>query len=251
MKNSYPGKFAILPVLLLIALAAVILEQNVNAAPAGEGKITGTVKLDGTAPHMKGIDMTKDPYCSKFHASDPAHLENVVVGSGGGLQNVVLYISEGLNGAAAEQAPAQKVRLDQKGCEYVPHVLAVDVGQTLEVTTSDQTAHNIHPLPDMSTGNIGWNRSQPPGAPAFDTTWKGMEVSIPVKCNIHPWMHGYIAVVKGPYAVTDQNGAFTISNVPPGSYTVTAWQEDYGKQTQTVSVTGGKPATADFSFKAK
>jgi plastocyanin len=249
MKNSRVS--AMLPVSLLIALGLVIVGQKVNAAPAEEGKITGNVKLEGTAPHMKGIDMTKDPYCAKFHAADPAHLENVVAGQGGGLANVVLYISEGLSPAAAAQVPSQKVQLDQKGCQYAPHVLALDVGQTMEVITSDQTAHNIHPMPDMSTGNIGWNRSQPPGAPAFDTTWKGEEISIPVKCNIHPWMHGYVAVVKGPYAVSDPNGSFTISNLPPGSYTVTAWHEEYGKQTQKVTVAAGKPATADFSYKAK
>jgi plastocyanin len=252
MKNPCHDKVAaMLPVCLLISLGVVFLGQKVNAAPPAEGKITGTVKLDGTAPHMKGIDMTKDPYCAKAHASDPAHLENVVVGSGNGLENVVLYISEGLSPAEAGQVASQKVMLDQKNCQYVPHVVAVDVGQTMEVVTSDQTAHNIHPLPDMTTGNVGWNRSQPPGAPPFDTTWKGQEIAIPVKCNIHPWMHGYIAVVKGPYATTDSNGSFTISGLPPGSYTVTAWHEEYGKQTQKVTVASGKPATADFTYKAK
>jgi plastocyanin len=252
MKNQSLSRFtALLPISLLMLLGLAILGQKVNAAPPAEGKITGTVKLDGAAPHMKGIDMTKDPYCSKFHASDPAHLENVVVGTGGGLENVVLYISEGLSAAAAAQVATEKVKFDQKGCQYTPHVIALDIGQTMEVTTSDQTAHNIHPLPDMSTGNIGWNRSQPPGAPPFDTQWKNQEIAIPVKCNIHPWMHGYIAVVKGPYATTDQNGSFSISNLPPGDYTVTAWHEEYGKQTQNVTVAAGKSGTADFTYKAK
>src|SRR5882757_9648073 len=92
---------AVLSAVVLICFGALILGQKVNAA--GEGKITGTVKLDGPAPHMKGIDMGKDPYCAKAHATDPAHLETYVVGSGGGLQNVVLYISEGLSGAAANK----------------------------------------------------------------------------------------------------------------------------------------------------
>jgi plastocyanin len=224
------------------------LGRKVNAA--GEGKITGTVKLDGPAPHMKGIDMSKDPYCAKAHASDPAHLETYVVGASGGLENVVLYISEGLTGSALTQPSTAVPVFDQKNCVYTPHVLAMDVGETFKVQTSDQTAHNIHPNPNPMTGNIGWNQSQPPGAPPIEKSWKAAEF-IDVKCNIHPWMHGYFVVVKGPYATTDSNGSYTINDVPPGSYTVTAWQEQSGTQTQKVTVAAGAAATADFTFKAK
>jgi acetamidase/formamidase len=139
---------------------------------------------------------------------------------------------------------------DQKNCQYTPHVLAMNPGQTFKVTTSDQTAHNIHPNPNPMTGNIPWNQSQPPGAPAVEKSWKTPEM-IEVKCNIHPWMHGWFAVVKGPYATTDGNGNYTINNVPPGNYTVTAWQEVLGTQTQKVTVAAGAPAKADFTFKSK
>lgn len=134
---------------------------------------------------------------------------------------------------------------------YIPHVLAMDVNQKYKVITSDQTTHNIHPLPAPGAGNIGWNKSQPPGAPPIVESWKAEEVSINVKCNIHPWMHGYFAVVKGPYATSDENGSYTIKNVPAGSYTVTAWQEEYGTQTQKVTVAAGQEGKADFTFKAK
>jgi plastocyanin len=163
----------------------------------------------------------------------------------------VLYLSEGLAPAAQAEVPSAAVTFDQKNCMYTPHVLAMDVGQHMKVVNSDQTTHNIHPTPDPGTGNIGWNKSQPPGSPAFDITWKNEEVAIPVKCNIHPWMHGYMVVVKGPYAMTDDKGSYTIANVPPGTYTVTAWQETYGTQTQKVTVGGGQAASADFTFKAK
>ncbi len=236
-------------VLLLIATAALTHSPRVSAAATG--KISGTVKLDGTAPHMKGIDMSKDPYCAKYHANDPAHLELVVVGKDGGLQNVVLYLSQGLPPEAANQKSSAVPVFDQKGCEYTPHVIAMNPGEEYKVTTSDQTAHNIHPEPDPMTGNIPWNRSQPPGAPPIVQSWKAEEVAIPVKCNIHPWMHGYHVVVKGPFAITDGNGSYTIQNVPPGSYTVTAWQETYGMQNQKVTVAGGQSATANFAFKAK
>jgi plastocyanin len=225
MTNRY-NLAVVLSAVVLLCCAALTLDQKVNAA--GEGKITGTVKLDGTAPHMRGIDMSKDPYCAKANASSPVHLENVVVGQGGGLENVVLYISDW---SGSVQASTVVPVFDQKNCVYTPHVLAIDAGQTFKVATSDQTAHNIHPNPNPMT-------------------WKAAEV-IPVQCNIHPWMHGWFVVVKGPYATTDSNGSYTINNVPPGNYTVTAWQEDYGSQNQKVTVAAGATGTANFSYKAK
>ena len=236
---------AVLTTVALVCCGALLLNQNVSAA--GEGKITGTVKLDGTAPHMKGIDMSKDPYCVKANANATPKMENVMVGASGGLQNVVLYISDGLSNPT-ESTTVQV--FDQKNCQYTPHVLAMDVGETFKVTTSDQTAHNIHPNPNPMTGNIPWNQSQPPGAPPVEKSWKAAEF-IEVKCNIHPWMHGWFAVVKGPYATSDADGNYTINNVPPGSYTVSAWQEQLGTQTQKVTVAGGAAAKADFTFKSK
>ncbi len=242
------GLAAILATLVLVGLGALMISQNASAA--GEGKISGTVKLDGTAPHMKGIDMSKDPWCNKQHATDPGHLELVVVGKNNGLENVVLYISQGLTGNEAAMKPAAVPVFDQKNCMYTPHVLAMDVAQDFKVETSDQTAHNIHPDPNPLTGNIPWNQSQPPGAPPIVKSWKVAEM-IPVKCNIHPWMHGWFVVVKGPYATTNEDGSYTIENVPPGNYTVTAWQETYGTQSAKVTVGAGAAATADFTFKAK
>jgi Carboxypeptidase regulatory-like domain len=249
MRNRF-NPAVVLSLIVLVCCAALILGQKVNAA--GEGKITGTVKLDGAAPHMRGIDMSKDPYCVKQHANDPAHLETVVVGQGGGLENVVLYIAN-WSGPAETSTTVQL--FDQKNCMYTPHVLAMDVNESFNVKTSDQTAHNIHPLPNPMI-NVGWNQSQPPGAPEITKAWKNPEI-IPVQCNIHPWMHGWFVVVKGPYATTDDKGNYTINGVPPGSYTVTAWHEEtqnllvQDTLSQKVTVAAGGSATADFTFKAK
>ena len=239
-------KFVVLlTALLMVGIATLILGQSVSAA--GEGKVTGTIKLDGAVPHQKPIDMSKEPSCAQQHAT-PITTEAVVAGASGGLQNVVIYISEGLSGAAASAISPQPLEIMQKGCQYLPHVVAINENQEMKVINSDQTSHNIHPQPK---NNHEWNKSQPPGPAPFVVKWEAEEMAIPVKCNIHPWMRGYIAVVKGPYAVSDGSGNFTLNNVPPGNYTLTAWQETYGTQTQKVTVAAGKPATADFTFKAK
>ena len=244
MKAQY--KFvAMIAVLLLLALGFLNSVHTVSAA--GGAKVTGTAKLDGTAPKQKQIDMSKEPSCAQIHANSPVTTEAVVVGPNNALKNVVVYVSEGLDAAAASQVPSQANTITQKGCQYQPHVIALDVNQKLQVVNGDATSHNIHPLPKI---NHEWNKSQPPGAPPFTEAFSSEEVPIPVKCNVHPWMRGYFVVVKGPYAVSDDNGSYTL-DVPPGNYTLTAWQETYGTQTQKVTVAAGKPATADFTFKAK
>jgi plastocyanin len=191
---------------------------------------------------MKPIDMAKEPTCAKQHAT-PIMTESVVTGPGSTLEYVVVYVSAGDQGGPA----SQPVRYDQKGCEYIPHVATMEVNQPLEIYNNDQTSHNIHP---MARVNSEWNRSQPPGAPPIKTTYAKAEF-IPVKCNVHPWMHGYFAVLgTSHYAVSDDHGEFHLKGLPPGKYTLTAWQEKFGTQTQDVTVSSGGTAHANFTFKA-
>ncbi|MGA9076597.1 MAG: carboxypeptidase regulatory-like domain-containing protein, partial [Candidatus Sulfotelmatobacter sp.] len=235
---------ALTSALLIFAFGLLYSGRTVSAASTGQ--VTGTVKLDGTAPHQKPIDMGKEPICAAVHKDKPVTTENVVVGANGGLANVVVYISQGLTGNEAA-APSQPVQLEQKGCQYLPHVVVVDAGQHLKIVNADQTSHNIYA---QATKNPPWNKSQPPGAQPLDASWTNEEIAIPVKCNVHPWMHAYVAVVKGPYGVSDDSGSFKL-DVPPGTYTLTAWHETYGTQTQNVTVAAGKPAAVNFTFKAK
>jgi hypothetical protein len=243
-----------LAAVLAVALIAAFVVMNsrtpaVKAAPPSEGGVTGTIKLDGVAPHQKPIDMSKEPSCAAIHKDHPVTTEGVVVGADGGLANVVVYISEGWSGSATP--PAAQPEFAQKGCQYLPHVIGLGVDQHFKVVNDDQTSHNIHPMPAPGGANHEWNKSQPPGAPPIDTSWPAQEVAIHVKCNIHPWMSGYMVVVKGPYGISDDKGSFKIENVPPGNYTLTAWQETYGTQTQKITVAAGKPVAANFTFKAK
>ena len=211
-------------------------------APAGGGSVTGKVTYTGTPPKMKPIDMSKEPTCAKQHAT-PITTQDVTTGPGNTLQWVVVYISAGDQGSSA---PAQAVRYDQKGCQYIPHILPMQVAQALQIYNDDQTSHNIHPL---SKANPEWNKSQPPGSPPIDTKYDKPEF-IPVKCNIHPWMHGYFVVLNtSHYSVSGEDGSFNIKGLAPGKYTVTAWQERYESQSQEVTISGSEAKTVNFTFK--
>jgi plastocyanin len=228
------------------SIALLVLAASTSAAgpaPAPRaGGISGSVTFTGTPPKMMKIDMAKEPSCEKQHPT-PVMTESVVTGAGSTLANVVVYVSAG---DQPGPAPTGTVRYDQKGCEYVPHVAVLHVGQPLEIYNDDQTSHNIHPL---AKANAEWNKSQPAGSPPIKATYDKPEF-IAVKCNVHPWMHGYFAVLGTThFATTDGNGKFTIPDLPPGKYTLIAWHERFGTQTQEVTVGGGE-AKADFVFKA-
>jgi len=158
---------------------------------------------------------------------------------------VVVFIAEGL-GDRTFDVPTEPVVVSQKGCQYQPHVLAVRANQPLHVINGDPTAHNIHPTP---TNNREWNKAELPGA-RLEEVFPREEIAIPVKCNIHPWMRGYIAVFKHPYFfVTQEDGSFDLPNLPPGTYTVKAWHEKLGTATQTITV--GANETKELSFVLK
>jgi hypothetical protein len=249
MKTLNGYKLAAVLAAALVAAFVVMISRPHAVKAASEGGVTGTIKLDGVAPHQKPIDMSKEPTCAAQHKDHPVTTEGVVAGADGSLANVVVYISEGWSGAATP--PAAQPEFAQKGCQYLPHVLGLGVDQHFKVVNDDQTSHNIHPMPAPGGQNHEWNKSQPPGSQPIDASWPAQEVAIHVKCNIHPWMSGYMVVVKGPYGISDDKGSFKIENLPPGNYTLTAWQETYGTQTQKITVAAGKPVTANFTFKAK
>jgi hypothetical protein len=231
-------KHAVITGFVLLAASAVAV-----AGPSG-GTVTGKVTYEGTPAKMKPIDMSKEPSCAKMYAT-PQLVETVVTGAGNSLENVVVYVSAG---APDEAAPSTAATFTQKGCRYIPHLLAFQVNQELKIINDDQTSHNIHPLPKV---NREWNKSQPPGTPPISEKYDKAEF-IPVKCNVHPWMHGTFAVLKNShFAVTGDGGSFSLANLPPGKYTITAWHESYGDQSQDVTISGTESKTVNFVFKAK
>src|SRR6266568_8346051 len=223
---------------------AILAAVTMTFAVPGGGTVSGKVTYEGTPAKQKPIDMSKEPSCAKQYATPPP-TETVVTGPNNALENVVVYISAG---APDEPPPSEAAVLTQKGCRYLPHVLAFQVNQELKITNEDQTSHNIHPLAKV---NREWNKSQPPGTPPISEKYDKPEF-ISVKCNIHPWMHGWFAVVKtSHYAVSDGSGEFKLPNLPPGKYTLTAWHESYGTQTQEVTIDGNETKSANFVFTAK
>jgi hypothetical protein len=209
------------------------------------GSVTGSVTLDGKPVPAKPINMSAEPYCQKAHPT-PVVPPEVVVNDKGDLANVVVYVKDGLSDYSFD-TPKEPVVLNQQGCMYDPHIIALMTGQTFEVKNDDQTTHNIHPMPK---DNREWNKSQPPGATPIDETFGRAEVAIPVKCNVHPWMKSYIFVFKNPYyAVTSKDGKFELKDLPPGTYTIEAWHEKYGVSDQTVTIGAKESKPLTFTFK--
>jgi plastocyanin len=223
-------------------------------APKGdEGSVTGAIAYNGTPPAPKKIDTSADPVCG--NANPNLTTEDTVVRDGK-LGNAFVYIKEGTAADGTKIAdytfttPSDAVVLDQKGCHYVPHVLGLQTNQKIRITNSDPTQHNVHPTPKV---NPEWNQTQANGAPPIEKTFSRAEVLIPVKCNQHPWMKAYVGVIRHPfYAVSAEDGTFTIKGVPPGTYTVVAWHEKGGangtEKTMQVTVPANGSAKADFAF---
>lgn len=217
-----------------------------------EGTITGTIAYNGAAPAPKKIDTSADPVCGQ-KSPNLSTEDNVV--TNGKLAYAFVYIKDGATtdgtkvGDYTFTAPSDTVTLDQSGCHYKPHVMGAMVNQKLNITNSDPTQHNIHFTPK---NNPDWNQSQPNGAPPMSHSFARSEVLVPVKCNQHPWMKAYVGVLKHPFfAVSAEDGTFTIKGVPPGTYTVAAWHEGGAtgtEKTMSVTVPASGSGKADFAF---
>lgn len=225
---------------------------GVKYSPSGqEGTLTGTIAFTGTAPEPKPISMDQDPVCA---SSNPSAVSQDVIIKDGKLQNVFVYVKDGKTAdnknltALTFDPPGQPKVLDQKGCEYLPHVLGIQTQQKLSVTNSDPTAHNVNV---QGNKNPKFNQSQAPGTPPIEKTFGQAETLIPVKCNQHPWMKSYIGVMRHPFfGVSGDDGKFEIKGLPPGTYNVVAWHERFGEKTMSVTVAANETKTQDFSFAA-
>lgn len=227
-------------------LARTLLLMVCIAGVALAGDVSGKVMFEGAAPKAVALRMDADKVCKAAHKS-PQRSEEVVVNSNNTLKNVLVYVKSGL-GSKKFDAPSKKVEFDQEGCVYKPHVVGIQTGQELVVKNSDPTLHNVHSL---SKDNPQFNVAQPKKGMTLTKKFDKAEV-FKVKCEVHTWMGAYIGVFSHPfYAVTGDDGSFTLSKLPAGDYTLEAWHEKYGVQTAKVKVDASGKATADFKFAAK
>jgi len=214
--------------------------------PSTAGSITGTVTLDGTPPLLKPIDMSQSSPCVQANPT-PVVPPIVVVGDHGALANVVVFVKDGL-GPYKFDIPDAPAILAQKDCMYEPHVLALRTGQPLEIENNDPTMHNVHPMPKQ---NRQWSTSQPAGSAPLKSVLARPEFAMPVLCNVHPWMRAFVFAFNHPYyAVTSRAGAFALNNLPPGTYTIEAWHENYPAQDQTVTIGPKESKAISFVFQA-
>jgi plastocyanin len=225
---------------------------SAGLATSSFAQITGKVTLAGKPPEMKEIAAIKaTPQCAAMH-KDPVYEDTVVVGDKGELANVVIYVKGADSKEVKGAVPKKPAVLDQKGCVYVPHVVAVMVGQEVDVKNSDPFMHNVHSL---AIDNQPFNFAQPVPSEKKLEPFHQVE-NIKVKCDVHPWMSAYIVVLDNPYfAVSDEDGKYTIdgNGLPDGTYDLYAWQEKYGEsKPQKVTVKGGKAdKPVDFTFQSK
>ncbi len=211
------------------------------------GTVTGVVHLSKPAPKPIEIDMAQDPNCAMN--GDPNHspMTSDYVVNHGGLGNVLVFIQDGL-GNRAYPIPRTPVVIDQRGCRFEPHVSGAMIGQGVHFTNSDNTLHNVHMSPTQP-GNNAFDVSQNAHADPVTRYFESPELMMPIRCNNHPWMHSYLNILANPFfAVTDDEGRFSIKGLPPGTYTLSAVHEKLGRQSATITVTAGGTVQEQFTY---
>src|SRR5688572_5310841 len=246
----------LLPILKLLSLETMKLNRRFLGFAAlaaslqiiSAGDVTGKITLKGTPPPEKEIPL--DAGCGKLHPTNKPKTRLYVVGAGGELADTFVYVKDGLTGKQFP-VPEKAALIDQVGCEYVPYVSGLMVGQKLLVRNSDPLLHNVHPIPVVA-GNKEKNIAQLPKSKDLEFVFEKEEPFLRFKCDVHPWMFSYVSVLSHPfYSVSGKDGTFKIENLPAGKYTIEASHRKAGKQTMEVEVPATGAKQVDFTLEAK
>lgn len=243
--------------LVVIAILILVLGGCSDAPPspasaprssdgtAGAGTITGRVTFEGALPPDEIIRLDADPQCVAQAQGEVSREGAVLIGDDRSVQNVFVYVAQGLP-PGDYPPPESAVVLDQQKCRYVPRVLGVQVGQALTIRNSDTLLHTVRA--DAAT-NPRFNVATPLKGFEVTRTFPAAEVMVPIECDMHPWMHAYVGVLEHPFfSVTDQAGNFSVKGLPAGTFTLVAWHERLGTVTREITVQPGEAARADFVF---
>jgi plastocyanin len=220
--------------------AALILAPCAHSA-ARAASITGKVVFSGTVPAPKKVEVTIDQYvCGKEKDAG-----DLVVSPQKEIRNAVVWIENAPTGPGAP-AQAAKVEMDQNGCVFIPRVVVVPAGGTVDFLNSDRLLHNIHATPKL---NVSFNRTQPKSR-TIPVTFAKPEI-VKINCDLHSWMVGWVVVAANPYyAITGADGTFSFDNLPPGQYKLQIWQERLGMQQASVTVGDKSPGRVTVEMKA-
>ncbi|MGD0797398.1 MAG: hypothetical protein ABR910_06710 [Acidobacteriaceae bacterium] len=226
----------------------VQVEREFDSATLGS--VSGAVRFVGKAPEPVRIDTSMDPACAAGGSGDVSSEQYAV--HDGKLANVYVYVKTGPGMVFGGSFSANRaVVLDQKGCAYVPHVIALQAGNFVEFRNEDATMHNVHSMP-TAVGNEPVDISEGPNGKPQTRQFKQPEAMIPVRCNNHPWMSAFINVSATPwFAITGADGRFTLNGMPAGQYVLGFVQEKLGEQDITVTVKSQAVTAADGTFTMK
>ena len=237
------GIFGFLLVPLFIFSLPFHLGAYEAAAVGNGGTIVGTVKFLGQAPVRKKVKVTRNKeVCGK----EAKFSESLIVGSNGGVQNAVLYLTD--IGKGKKFDASSNLQLDQRGCQFRPHVFIVPAGKSFDLINSDGILHNFR---TTATKNPILNKAQPKFKKKLKIKIDKPEI-IHANCDVHEWMHAWLIVAEHPYYVlTDENGSFKIGDVPPGTYTLQLWHETLGQQTHKLTVKAGEETKVALELRKK
>lgn len=230
----------------IVALAATLFIGTQSLA--GDASITGTITWEGNVPNMKVLKMNADPKCVKNNEGKEVKAQTLVLGPNKTVANIFVRVKIGLPAGKTYDTPADPVVIDQLGCMYIPHVIVSMKDQGVKILNSDGTLHNVHALPKI---NKEFNVAMPAFKKEIEKKFDKVEIDpFRIKCDVHPWMNGYFAVMDNPFfSVTKEDGKYEIKGLDPGEYEIEIWHEKLGTQTATVKVGAGESKTQDFTLK--